>query len=249
MKIVKHNFSWEADDSHEIFWKFQNYTPETIASEIDKILKLCSLCPPAKILDVGCGIGLHMQELVRRGFSTTGIEIADFVIEKAKKNCENANSCSILKVRASEIQWVEEFDLVFALRHTLGFMKYDELKAHLKKMWGAVKAGGTFLLNIPHTLESGRFVLPVRSWSMWEGRYLLEDKYITEDNIKKEHCVIIDPSADRIDEYFEEQRYYSWKEILDLLVDCGIKNAKSLKDFDGNTTSEGKDAVIFLAKK
>lgn len=249
MKTIKHNFSWEDDDSHEIFWKFQNYTTGAIVSEINKILKLCSLHPPAKILDIGCGIGLHAAELSRHGFSVTGIEVADYAVGQAKKNCEAAKSCSIFKMRASEMPWVEEFDLVFALRHTLGFMKSDELKMHLKKMWQTVKSGGTFLLNSLYTLERGRIILPVHKWSEQEGKYILTDKYITADNIKKERCIIIDPLAGRIDEYLEEQRYYSWKEILDLLAGCGVKNVKSLRDFDGNTTSEGKDVMMLLAKK
>ncbi|MBI4767850.1 MAG: hypothetical protein HY787_25190 [Deltaproteobacteria bacterium] len=145
--------------------------------------------------------------------------------------------------------WDGEFDLVYALEHTLGFMSADELIRHLQCMWKAVKDGGWFLLQIPYTLEAEEATMPVHKWEFSDGRYTLVDKCIVEGNKKREQCVIIDPGTNRIDEYFEEQRYYTWKEIIDLLNEAVVEQIKSLRDLSGHVASDGKEAKVFLGRK
>lgn len=154
-----------------------------------------------------------------------------------------------MKLRGVDIRWHDRFELVYALRHTLGFMREDELFSHIAKLWQAVKQGGYFILNIPYTLEAGVKNLPISKWEEKEGVYSLVDKFITNDNVKKERCVIIDSNANRIEEYIEEQRYYKWQEIIDLLECCGVQDVQSLRDFDGNLATNGEECRTFLARK
>ncbi|MDA3917931.1 MAG: hypothetical protein PF690_13305 [Deltaproteobacteria bacterium] len=124
-----------------------------------------------------------------------------------------------------------------------------ELQYHIKKMWGAVKSNGIFLLNVPYSLESAIEEMPVNKWEIIEGKYSLTDKRIVNENVKREHCVIIDPSSDQIDEWFEEQRYFYGNEILDLLKRCGVKEAIGLIDIDGKVAANGENAKFFIARK
>ena len=213
------------------------------------MVTLCHLQPPASFLDIGCGLGLHIAAFAKRGFIGTGIEIADYTFSCALNLCQAIPNCRILKLRGSEMTWDGEFDLVYALEHTLGFMSPDELIRHLQCMYKAVKDGGWFLLQIPYTLEAEATTLPVHKWGFSDGRYTLVDKCIFEGNIKREKCVIIDPGKNRIDEHFEEQRYYTWKEIIELLNEAGVKQVKTLRDLRGHKAYEGKDAKVFLGRK
>lgn len=250
MNIFQHNFAWENDESHQVFWEFRKRSSEEIHAEVDKILQLCPLSASAHILDVGCGIGLHVAEFGRRGYRTTGIDISDLAIERAREACDGISACTISKMRGIEIPWVEEFDLVFAIEHTLGFVDIKELHMQLKKMWAAVVAKGTFLLGIAGgTLEAWRPRYPVHKWELQNGKYILTDKSLTEDGIKKERTIIINPNSDRMDEYLEEQKYYTLKEIQNLLAKVGIKNIKVIKDLDGAPIVEAKEARYFIAKK
>ena len=39
------------------------------------------------ILDLGCGTGLHDEELLKRGYEITGLDISPNMIDIAKKRC------------------------------------------------------------------------------------------------------------------------------------------------------------------
>jgi len=250
MKVVQHKFLWENDESHRVFWEFRRRSSEEVFRDVDKILTLCSLSPGSRILDVGCGIGLHVAEFGRRGFHTTGIDISDFAVKKAKEACSGLTACRIFKMRGAEIPWVGEFDLVLGLEHVLGFMALTEIRIHLQKMWEAVAPKGTFLLHIAGgTLEAWRQRYPVNKWETQNGKYVLVDKHLTEDGVKKERTLIIDPSSDTIEEYLEEQKYYTCAETLKLLTESGVKNIQIMSDLDGNAAREGKEACFFVAYK
>lgn len=251
MEIIKHNFSWESDHSHQVFWEFQKGLPEQAEREVKQIIQLFNLSNFHKLLDVGCGIGLHIVEFLKKGFDVVGIDISDYVIAKAEANYREAGfqSIPIYNMRASDIPWADEFDLVYAIRHTLGFMTQDELRTHIKKMWDAVKPGGKLLLSIPCPLEMERSKLPVHKWSIQDEKYILVDKFLTDENIKREHCIIINTKQSRIEEYIEEQIYYSKEEIINILNECGVSNIHVLKDFTGNVATDGKEAKVFIGEK
>jgi SAM-dependent methyltransferase len=249
MKIQKHVFSWESDESQKIFLRHHRRDPEQAKVEVKKILDFFRLEPPGKVLDVGCGLGYHLLAFEQHGFSGVGIDISDLIISEAKNNCVNSSSCQIIKIRASEMQWKNEFDLVCALGVPLGFMDLNEVQSHIEKMWEAVKPNGAFLLNVPYSLESAKKILPVNKWEIIEGKYSLTDKRILNNNIKREHFIIIDPSSDQIDEWYEEQRYFSGDAILDLLKQCGVEEPQGLVDIDGTIAANGENATFFIARK
>lgn len=104
-------------------------------------------------------------------------------------------------------------------------------------------------MQIPYTLEAVEITMPVHKWEFSDGRYTMVDKCIVDGNIRREQCVIIDPSTNRIDEFFEEQRYYTWKEIIELLNEAGVEQVKSLRNLGGHVASDGKEAKVFLGRK
>src|SRR4030043_1194150 len=166
MEIVKYQFAWESDASHKVFWHYRKRLATNAQTEVADLIALCNLEPSALVLDVGCGLGLHLADFALRGIVGTGIEIADYAVTLARRNCEAIPGCRILKLRGSKMKWEREFDLVYALEHTLGFMSKDELKRHLRRMWEAVKPGGMLLLQVPYTLEAAQSSLPAHPWGL-----------------------------------------------------------------------------------
>lgn len=53
--------------------------------EIDLVLALSQPPPSAAVLDVGCGDGRHVRILAEAGFSVTGVDISDALVEKARQ--------------------------------------------------------------------------------------------------------------------------------------------------------------------
>jgi len=250
MKIQKHVFSWESDESQKIFLKYHRGDAETARFEVEKLIDHLSLKPPGEVLDVGCGLGFHLCAFEQYNFSGIGIDVSDHIINEASQNCKNLALCKLVKMRGSEIKWKNRFDLVYSLALPLGFMDEDELQTHIQKMWDAVKEGGTLLMGIPHMLDLSDDFSPINKWNKAEGVYTLTDKSIDGNNIKREHCVVIDPAANTIDEWFEEQRYYSGDDMIDLLKQCGVEASKARFDLHGDRSTDlHLNPKLFIARK
>lgn len=71
-----------AEDSLKLLdEKFKPYT----SNQVDYLVKKMNLVSGSNILDLGCGAGRHSIEFAKRGFSVTGIDISEFMLDNAKK--------------------------------------------------------------------------------------------------------------------------------------------------------------------
>lgn len=86
-----------------------------------RILELLNAQPPARVLDMGCGVGYSTEVLIELGYKAIGIDINPFMLEIAKKkglevfNCDMRNLSKYFKksdfdyvISASTLQWIKE---------------------------------------------------------------------------------------------------------------------------------------------
>lgn len=69
--------------------EYLHFYEETLAAEdtgaqVDALLALTGLAPPARLLDLGCGHGRHALELARRGFEVDGVDLVPAFVERAR---------------------------------------------------------------------------------------------------------------------------------------------------------------------
>ena len=68
-----------------------------------------------KVLDLGCGTGQATLLFAERGFSVTGLDVSDNMIEVAKKKCSQYPNVNFLVGAFDEINLQEkEFNLVIS---------------------------------------------------------------------------------------------------------------------------------------
>ena len=69
--------------------------------------------PPGRLLDLGCGAGVDLIELARRGWTATGVDSSSRAIESARISAEKAEVNARL-IRADMLTWRPEglYDLV-----------------------------------------------------------------------------------------------------------------------------------------
>lgn len=101
-------------------------------------------------MDIGCGTGRHSIELVKRGYSVTGIDLSDSMLKRAKeKAIAQKVNVDFRKADARSLTFKEEFDLVIMLcEGAFPLMETDEMNYQiLKNAAKALKQKGKLIFT------------------------------------------------------------------------------------------------------
>lgn len=88
-----------------------------------------------KILDVGCGTGRHSIEMAKRGYTMTGIDLSESLLEKAREKAEkNGVNVDFQHHDARALPFEKEFDVAIMICEG-GFplMETDEMNYEILK--------------------------------------------------------------------------------------------------------------------
>lgn len=112
---------------------------ESVASEVaDFILELVDATPETSFLEPGVGTGLNVLPLVRRGYSVTGIDVSQEMLDQfSRKLREIPQNLKLLHADASHLPFSDQsFDVVLTVHmvHTVSNWKtfLDEIDRVLK---------------------------------------------------------------------------------------------------------------------
>jgi SAM-dependent methyltransferase len=127
----------------------ENFTKGTIG-ECDFIEKELNFNKALSILDVGCGTGRHSIELAKRGYTMTGIDFSESMLQRAR---EIAKECELkikfLRHDARNLPFNHEFDVAIMLCEG-GFplMETDEMNyAILQNVTRSLKEKSRFIFT------------------------------------------------------------------------------------------------------
>ncbi len=97
-----------------------------------------------KILDLGCGPGIHLKEYISQGAIGYGMDISPEMIKLAEKHCLEGQ----FKVgTVTEIPFDEQFDVItasYVLDHV------EDLNKLVIEVNRLLKKGGEFIFSVPH---------------------------------------------------------------------------------------------------
>ncbi|MEK6872934.1 MAG: class I SAM-dependent methyltransferase [Nanoarchaeota archaeon] len=146
---------------YDLFNRNKDYGNEIIF--LEQVFKKFSKCPVKSILDLGCGTGLHTQELVRRGYEVSGLDLSKEMIEIAKKRNPNA---SFYVGNMSNFDLVKnggKFDVIICMFSALGYLtENSQLESFFNCCKNHLKANGLLILDVwnglgvMHELPSSR---------------------------------------------------------------------------------------------
>ena len=123
-----------------------------------------------KILNLGCGTGMHDRKLVDLGFKITGMDQSTEMIEIAKQKVPEAN---YIVGDMSDFDLNEKFDVIICMFSSLGYLTEQD------------KVNGFFESISRHLVEEGLLILDV-----WNGLGVVKDpptireKVIEEGDLK-----------------------------------------------------------------
>jgi 2-polyprenyl-3-methyl-5-hydroxy-6-metoxy-1,4-benzoquinol methylase len=118
--------------------------------ECDFIEKEINFNKNLRIIDIGCGTGRHSIELSKRGYSVTGIDLSESLLEKAvEKAKQNGLLIDFKKHDARNLPFENEFDVAIMLCEG-GFplMETDEMNFEiLKNVAKSLKKNSKFIFT------------------------------------------------------------------------------------------------------
>jgi 2-polyprenyl-3-methyl-5-hydroxy-6-metoxy-1,4-benzoquinol methylase len=118
--------------------------------ECDFIEKEINFNKELKIIDIGCGTGRHSIELAKRGYSLTGIDLSESLLEKARiKARDNALNVDFQRHDARNLPFEKQFDIAIMMCEG-GFplMETDEMNYEiLKNVSNSLKEKSKFIFT------------------------------------------------------------------------------------------------------
>ncbi|MEM8528964.1 MAG: class I SAM-dependent methyltransferase, partial [Bacteroidota bacterium] len=116
--------------------------------ECEFIEKNAQLQPSAKLLDLACGHGRHANYFAQKGYPVTGIDFDEDFIRRARATALEAQLTATFKLQNMlDIAYESEFDLIYLLANSLGFLDRDDCKLLFQKMNKALKINGKILID------------------------------------------------------------------------------------------------------
>lgn len=145
------SFGLDYARAYDALYRTKNY-PEEVHFVLTKLRQIVSDAP-LRILDIGCGTGLHDVELASAGHTVKGVDMSTQMLECAKERRDTLTPClqsrlSFQTGDARDFRTGSTFDAVVSLFHVMSYMAGDgEFDAALATARMHLRRGGAFLFD------------------------------------------------------------------------------------------------------
>jgi len=179
-------------NEEEYLLLYQHRDEEEANLLINLIEKEINLKLKSKVLDLCCGNGRHSILLSKRGYSVTGVDLSDNLLNIARKNAEINNlDIKFIQSDMKEINFNNEFDLTLNLFTSFGYFSTDEENENvIKNIYRALKNKSYLVidfLNKEYLLKNiePETVSNINNSTIIQKRKIVNNKVIKEIIIEK----------------------------------------------------------------
>jgi SAM-dependent methyltransferase len=244
--------TWHDDDEFWAAlapWLFDAERIEKAPEEVERLLELLGIEPPAAVLDLCCGPGRHSIELARRGFAVTAVDRTEAYLHQARRRAEEQD-VTIELVREDMRKFLRPgaFDAAISLFTSFGYFRdIEDDRTVLRNLREGLKDGGRLVMEM-----MGKEVLAKRfrerDWQERDGVILLEERKLADgwswiDN----RWILIDRTDRR--EFTVSHRLYSGAELRRELLDAGFAGVELFGDLDGAAYDHKANRLVAVATR
>ena len=134
------NFGTNYSDSYDLIHGNKKYE-----EEVQQIIEITEIGPlqGKKLLDFGCGTGLHVKEFLKRGFDIYGFDISPDMLKQARSNNSG------IEIFSNNLNdFLGKFDLTYSLFDVISYQDTSESLSHyMSSIIKKTKNGGVILLD------------------------------------------------------------------------------------------------------
>lgn len=223
-------------------------------STIDRSVKWLSGVTPSqgKILDLGCGPGLYTKRLSDIGYSVTGMDFSRRSIEYARSHDPRTE---YIYKNYLELDYTSAFDAVLLIYCDYAALTQDERRTLIPKVYGALKPGGLFILDV-FTEKQFTKKVDKTSWALYdnggfwssEPHICLEAAYLYENNtVAVDQHIVVTNSG--INEYLLWDTAYTVQRLTDEVSPFGFKVNGVFDDVCGSPYTGEAETLCFVLER
>lgn len=222
--------------------------PPQLMAAVERLL-VPRLRAGARLLDLCCGTGYTVRELLARGFAVTGLDISKEMLREARRASPRAH---LIQADARRFQLSPVYDGVLSTFDSLNhIMTKEELAAVFRNVYGALVPGGLFLFDM--NMEEAFLEHWADYYAIVEETEVcvLRGAYDQQQGVARYDITMFHRDADgwqRTDTSILE-KYYPAKKIRRALKEAGFKKVSA---YDAEHDLGFKDHIgrtFFLAQK
>lgn len=220
-----------------------------VPSVADGIVTFSGLETGGNIVDLCCGMGRISNELARRGFSVTGVDITKSYLDAAAEDASAENlSVEYIHQDVRMFKNPEYFDLALNLYISFGYFDApDDDILFVKNIFDSLKPGGVFIIELLGKEIAARDFIEGEAFD--RAGFVVATEYKILGNWERlQNTWTISNDAFRAQKIFT-QRLYSAAELEALLLKTGFSNVKIYGGWDGIPYNEHARMLIIAAQK
>jgi len=262
---MKYSEEWFNDSN---FWK--NFAPiifddkhwSEVPEVADSVTRLAALklygssagAGDPRALDLCCGMGRITTELARRGFTMTGVDITESLLETAREDALY-EGLDIEYVQADARSFVRPgfFDTAVNLYISFGYFENPEDDLLLaRNVHESLKPGGSFIVETLGKEIAARDFIPGEWFERAGYTVLTEYEALDSWAALKNRWILIPnaerPNGTRIEKTFT-QRLYAATELRALLLKAGFAGVELYGGWDEREYDQNAEILIAVGRK
>jgi SAM-dependent methyltransferase len=222
---------------------YQKRDEREAAFFLENLLDHLQPAPEARFLDLACGTGRHSIFLAQKGFTVTGLDIAENKIKKARQH--EGERLSFFMHDMRHPFRIHYFDYILNLFTSFGY--FEREKDHLDTLINVRKGlreGGKFVLDFFNAEKTIRQLIPEEEKQIDELHFLIH-KEVQKGFIIKRIRV---EDKDEQKKYEERVRAYTLAELSELFANAGLEILEVFGDYGLTPFNAGSsDRLILVA--
>lgn len=242
---------WHEEDS---FWEtmpmFSQDSWDRAHSEVDSVLALLEIEPPAAVLDLCCGVGRHSLELARRGFRVTGVDRTASYLKSARAMAK-AEGLAVDFVQADMRDFTRPASFEAAINLFTSFGYFEDQEQDLQVLINvcqSLRHGGRLILEMMGKEILARIFLP-RDWQeLPDGSFFLQERTISQAWSWMENRWILIKDG-QTSEHKISHRIYDGTGLQALLIKAGFESIALYGGLSGAPYDQEARRLVAVAQK
>lgn len=238
----------------ESFWKefeilmYDRDRIENTARDVDRIIQLLNIKPEDKVLDVCCGFGRNSLCFAARDLDTTGIDITQYYLDRAKKDRTDSNNPTFILGDIIEFDEEEKYDIAVNMFTSFGLMESeDDEILGIENIYRSLKPGGKYLIDI----QGKELLCRDFEKNIWfesgDTKVFLEYKILESFTLLSSRWLYY--KDDIMHERTFNTRIYSALELAAMVAGVGFESVEIYGDFKGSPYDMDAERLIVVGIK